>query len=221
MPRGSRTYYQRGRFISRKIAIDPKLNSQDDSHFLLFLMMIPHLDAEARLQGDAVIIKGLCCPKRKWPAEKVEEMLTVLQTLKREDGLGILERYMAKGINCLWMPGFESEQIGLQKDHEAKGKYGYSDIPYPPGKLTKLLKTKAKVEPIAEDTSFIEELRPKYPHLNLDEEWGKCQLWWSEGKREMKRPKSAFINWLSKAKVSNQPEAEPVETGDNMEGFEG
>ena len=215
----SRTYYQRGRFISRKIAIDHKLNSQDDSHFLLYLMMVPHLDAEARMFGNAVIIKGVCCPERKWSAEKVEEMLVRLQTIKRDDGLGILERYMAKSIHCLWMAGFEGEQIGLQKDHEAKGKYGYSDIPPPPGKLTKLLKTKAKVAPVIDDNSFIDELRPKYPHLDLDAEWEKCKLWWSEGKREMKRPKSAFINWLSKARGSTEPE--PVETGDKLEGFEG
>ncbi|KKL11206.1 hypothetical protein LCGC14_2548150 [marine sediment metagenome] len=212
-----RTYHQRGRFISRKIAIDPKVNSLDDSTFLLFLMLIPHLDAEGRMQGDPVMIRGWCCPKRSWSIEQIEEMLTSLQNTKREDGLGVIERYTANGTECLWMPGFESEQIGLQKDHEAKGKYGYSDIPYPPSKL---LKTKAKVEPVVEDTNFIEELRPKYPHLNLDEEWEKCKLWWSEGKREMKRPKSAFINWLSKAKVSNQLEPKSVETGDNMDGFE-
>ncbi len=212
---GSRTYHQRGRFISRKIAIDPKVNSLDDNIFLLFLMMIPHLDAEGRMQGDPVMIKGWCCPKRSWSAEQVEEMLIVLQNTKREDGLGVIERYVEKEIHCLWMPGFNSEQIGLQKDHEAKGKYGYSDIPYPPKKLL----SKAGVAPLAEDTSFIDELRPKYPHLNLDEEWEKCKLWWSEGKREMKRPKTAFINWLSKARGSKQTEPEQTETGDTSEGL--
>ena len=211
----SRTYYQRGRFISRKIAIDPKLNSQDDSHFLLYLMMVPHLDAEARMLGDAVIIKGVCCPKRKWSAEKVEEMLVRLQTIKRDDGLGILERYEAKGIHCLWMAGFEGEQKGLQKDHEAKGKYGYSDIPPPP----KVILRKFGVEPVTDDNSFIDELRPKYPNLDLDKEWDKCKKWWKKEGRKMKDPKRAFINWLSRARGSKQPE--PVETGDKLDGFKG
>ena len=72
MPQGSRTYYQRGRFVSRKIAIDHKLNRLDNNTFLLFLMMIPHLDAEGRMQGDPVIIRGLCCPKRGWSDDQVE-----------------------------------------------------------------------------------------------------------------------------------------------------
>lgn len=233
----SRTYYQRGRFISRKIAIDPKLNSQDDSHFLLFLMLIPHLDAEARLHGDAVILKGLCCPKRKWSAETVEEMLTILQTIKREDGLGILERYTAKGTECLWMPGFEGEQKGLQKDHEAKGKYGYSDIPPPPNRLLRMLEqgevTKPKIisppnklDPrLAEavknyEGTFGKVITPQvYERLkdivdnHSDDEYNKAV---DEAKTHKARSPIGYIetcleNW--------HREAEPVQTGDNLEGF--
>jgi len=203
--------------ISRKIAIDQKLNSLDDSTILLFLMMIPHLDAEGRMQGDSVVIRGFCCPKRKWTEEQIEIMLNTLQGQKRDDGLGILERYVANNTHCLWMPGFESEQIGLNKEREAKGKYGHSDIPPPPQRLLKM----AGEAPVIEDDSFIEELRPKYPELDLDEEWKACQLWWSESKKEMKRPKSAFLRWLKRSieiknyKGSNQ---KPKPSG-NREGM--
>jgi len=124
--------------VSRKIAIDPKVNDLDDTTFLCFLMMIPHLDAEGRLHGDPVILKGICFPKRDWTTEQIDSMLNTLQAAKREDGLGLIERYTAKGIHCLWMAGFESEQINFRKDHEAKGKYGYSDIPNPPKSLLKM-----------------------------------------------------------------------------------
>lgn len=134
----TRTYYNRGRMVSRKIAIDPKVNDLDDTTFLCFLMMIPHLDAEGRLHGDPVILKGICFPKRDWTTEQIDSMLNTLQAAKREDGLGLIERYTAKGIHCLWMAGFESEQINFRKDHEAKGKYGYSDIPNPPKSLLKM-----------------------------------------------------------------------------------
>ena len=128
----------KGRFVAKKIAVDPKLNQLDDTTFLFFLMLIPHLDAEGRMWGDAVIVKGACCPYRDWTVAQVDNMLSSLEAIKRQDGLGVVERYKRDGHNCLWMAGFEGEQRGLQKDHEAKGKYGYSDVPPPPDKLLKL-----------------------------------------------------------------------------------
>ncbi len=125
----------RGRFVSKKIALDPKLNQLDDTTFLFFLMLIPHLDAEGRMWGDAVIVKGMCCPYRDWSIVQVENMLSSLEAIKREDGLGVIVRYERYGHKCLWMAGFEGEQKGLQKDHETKGKYGYSDVPPPPQTL--------------------------------------------------------------------------------------
>lgn len=48
-------------------------------------------------------------------------------------------------------------------------------------------------------TLLLNALRAKYPDLNVDDEWEKCKLWWSEGNRKMKRPQSALRNWLEKA----------------------
>jgi len=36
--------------------------------------------------------------------------------------------------------------------------------------------------------------------LDIDKELEKFKLWWGEGKKELKRPKSAFRNWLDKAR---------------------
>ena len=127
----------KGRFISKKIAVDPKLNQLDDTTFLFFLLLIPHLDAEGRMWGDAVIVKGACCPYRDWTIDQVENMLLSLEAIKRDDGLGIVERYDRHNHKCLWMAGFEGEQKGLQKHREAEGKYGYSDVPPPPDALIK------------------------------------------------------------------------------------
>ena len=208
----------RGRFHSRKFSKDPKIWSlPDDSHRLLYAMIIDWLDCEGRIEGDTNIIKWQVAPRAKdWTVETIEQMLQTISKVKKPNGLGLLDFYTVNGIRYIWCSGFHSEQIGLQKDHEAP-----SEIPPPPSRLTKLLKTKANVKTVVEDTIFIEELRPKYPHLNLDEEWEKCQLWWSEGKHEMKRPKSAFINWLNKARGSNQAETESVKPEDKMGGFEG
>ncbi len=43
-----------------------------------------------------------------------------------------------------------------------------------------------------------DELRTKFPGLDLEFEARKCEAWWAEGKRELKRPKVALMNWLQK-----------------------
>lgn len=47
---------------------------------------------------------------------------------------------------------------------------------------------------------YVDALRKDYSDLNIDEELEKFKLWWGEGKKELKRPKSAFKNWLIKAR---------------------
>lgn len=42
-------------------------------------------------------------------------------------------------------------------------------------------------------------LKPKYPELNVKEEIEKCDTWWSEGRKKMTRPKTAYRNWLDRA----------------------
>ena len=44
------------------------------------------------------------------------------------------------------------------------------------------------------------ELRARFPGLDIDWESDKCVVWWHDQKRTMKRPRSAFLNWLDKAK---------------------
>ncbi len=209
-----RTYHQKGRFISRKIAVDSKVNSLDDSTFLLYLMLIPHLDAEGRMQGDPVMVMGWCCPRRGWSVEKIEGMLVTIQGVKRSDGLGMIERYVADSTHCLWMPGFEGEQKGLQKDREAKGKYGHSDIPPPPKKLLKMAGIKSSIE----DKSFLDELKAEYNHLDVDKEWVKCQLYYEGINKVIKNPKLALRNWLDKAKGSKRQS--PVRPSGNQQGMQ-
>jgi len=46
---------------------------------------------------------------------------------------------------------------------------------------------------------YAEELRDRFPYLDFDLELEKFQLYWSEGSRKLKRPKSALLNWMKKA----------------------
>jgi len=203
----------RGRFLDRDLSTNRQYWSLSSDTRNFWDLLILWLDAEGRMDGDLKIIKGMVCPLADWSLADIESMLQQLESLKRNNGLGWIERYTANGTACLWASGFEEHQKGLQKTREAKGRYGYSNIPPPPQKLLRM----AGEAPVIEDDSFIEELRPKYPGIDIDSEWEKCKLWWSEGNREMKRPKSALINWLNKAREING-DKEPKPSG-NQEGM--
>lgn len=55
---------------------------------------------------------------------------------------------------------------------------------------------------------YIEAIRPEYSDLDIDNELKKFYLWWGEGKRELKRPKLAFKNWLDKARIIKSEQGE-------------
>lgn len=63
---------------------------------------------------------------------------------------------------------------------------------------TKARKHLYKSKTAADFTKFINSLKTKYPELDIDTEWQRCQLWWAEGNRMMKRPQLALFNWLEK-----------------------
>lgn len=47
---------------------------------------------------------------------------------------------------------------------------------------------------------FKNSLKSQYPGLDVDKEWEGCLIWWSEGKKQMTRPKTALRNWLNIAR---------------------
>lgn len=74
-------------------------------------------------------------------------------------------------------------------------------------KETKLKETKGNKKELANLTfeEYIEhELRGEFTDFNIDEELKRFYLYWSEGKRKLQRPKSAFRNWLLKAREFKQ-----------------
>jgi len=51
---------------------------------------------------------------------------------------------------------------------------------------------------------YKEQLRKEFSDLDFDEEVKKFQLWWDEGDKKLKRPKSALRNWLVNARKFKQ-----------------
>ena len=75
----------------------------------------------------------------------------------------------------------------------------------------------SKSEPLVTD-----ELRTEFKDMDIDEELKKFTLYWSEGKRKLQRPKTAFRNWLTKAREFKQEKlGKPVRRtyDDGMEGM--
>ena len=135
----------RGRFLDRDLSVNRQYWSLNSDYRNFWDLLILWFDAEGRMDGDAKIIKGMVCPLSDWTTDEIELMLKKFESLKRNNGLGWVIRYHSNGKYYMWATGFGEHQKGLQKDREAKGKYGYSSIPYPPAKLLKIAE---KVQPI-------------------------------------------------------------------------
>jgi len=105
----------RGRFLSRVISLDEKVDAlSDDTARLLFTWLIPHLDCEGRQYGDPITIKSIVFPRRNISPKRIEKYLVELEKT------GLIVRYSVNGNTYLFSPQFEKHQTGLQKSKEAQ-----------------------------------------------------------------------------------------------------
>ena len=103
--------------ISKDISLDEKVNTlSNDTVRLLFTWLIPHLDVEGRMHGDALTFRSIVTPRRNISLKKIEEYLEELE--KHE----LILRYSVNGNQYLCAPNFEKHQIGLRKDKETISK---------------------------------------------------------------------------------------------------
>ena len=124
----------RGRFLSKSISLDEKVNAlSDDTCRLLFTWLIPHLDCEGRLHGDPTTVKSIIFPRRKISERRIDKYLDEIAKL------GLIFRYSINGNAYLSAPHFEKHQMGLQKSKEAQ-----SQIPPP---TPELVQSKDKLTP--------------------------------------------------------------------------
>ena len=104
----------RGRMISKVISLDEKVNAlSDDTARLLFTWLIPHLDCEGRMYGDALTVKSIVFPRRSISAQKVEKYL------KELENFSLIARYFVNGNEFLAMQNFDKHQTGLRKSQES------------------------------------------------------------------------------------------------------
>ena len=213
----------RGRMISKEISLDEKVDAlSDDTARLLFTWMIPHLDSEGRMYGEAQVFKSIVAPRRNYTIKKVEK------TLVEMEKLGLIERYSFNGNVYIYKPNFEKHQLGLRKEKEAQSKIPPKtpDLGRTKDGLTHLqveeeikvkveeeIKVKEEVkeerkspqQKEIEFNEYVEELRSEYSDIkDFDNQLKKFRLYWSEGTRKLVRPKTALRNWLDKAREYKQ-----------------
>jgi len=104
----------KGRFISKEISLDKRVNSLSDSTSMLgFTWLIPHLDCEGRTYGDPAIVKSLIFPRRPdITAEVVEDYI------QEWAAAGLIILYEADDDIYIQFPNFDKHQVGLRKDRE-------------------------------------------------------------------------------------------------------
>ena len=166
----------RGRMLSKDISLDEKVNAlSDDTARLLFTWLIPHLDVEGRMYGEAQVFKSIVAPRRPYSIKKVEKYL------KEMEKLGLIVRYSVNGNEYLFAPNFEKHQVGLRKDRESKSKIPINDgvttenrrsnDGISPAQVKVKVKVKVKGEKEREEGGCGGEPSPTPLHLNIYNEF--------------------------------------------------
>ncbi len=124
-----------GRFLKNKISLSHRVNALSDGGALIFTWMLGHLDCEGRMRGDAMFVKNIVVPYRKYSVKQVDKWLTQMTTLIK-DGQPLIQRYEVDGHQYIFYPGFSGEQGQSRIPGEApawKGKEAPSVLPAPSG----------------------------------------------------------------------------------------
>ena len=105
----------KGRFISKEICLDKKVNDLSDPWSVVgFTWLITHADCEGRVFGDPAVVRSLLFPRKQ---EITIEM--VEGYIKEWHNAGMIIWYEANGDKYIQFPNFETHQRGLRKDREA------------------------------------------------------------------------------------------------------
>jgi DnaD/phage-associated family protein len=131
----------RGRMVNKKISNSKRVNDLPLQAQLLFTWLIPHLDCNGCFWGSAQMIKSLVLPRKNWTKKQIESWLKIMEASKNSEGIPLIYRYKVRNFSdaeqYLFMPGFDSEQIGLRKDKEKP------EFPTFDGKMTESIRQKA------------------------------------------------------------------------------
>ena len=106
----------RGRFISKEITIDKKVNNLSSPWSMLgFTWLLTHADVNGRTYGDPAVVRSIIFPRR--PEVTIDE---VEGYIREWSGAGLINWYQVEDDMYIEFPNFAKHQIGLRYDKEAK-----------------------------------------------------------------------------------------------------
>lgn len=105
----------RGRMISGTISESRKFAAlANDTHRLIYLMVMPHVDKAGRFEADPVLIKGRCLTRLDVDSSTVEAWL------KDAAKVGLIHHYEANGIPVLEIVNFLEHNTPHHKEPASK-----------------------------------------------------------------------------------------------------
>ena len=106
----------RGRFISKEITLDKKVNSLSSAYSMLaFTWLLTHTDGYGRVYGDPAVVKSIIFPRRQdVTVDDVEGYI------REWSDTGLVVWYEVAGDKYIEFPNFSKHQVGLNMTKEAK-----------------------------------------------------------------------------------------------------
>ena len=106
----------RGRFVSKEISIDKKVNSLSSPWSMLaFTWLLTNADVSGRIYGDPAVVRSIVFPRQS--SVSVED---VEGFIREWDDCGLINWYEAEGDLYIEFPNFSKHQVGLRSDKEPK-----------------------------------------------------------------------------------------------------
>lgn len=105
----------RGRMISGTIGESRKFAAlANDTHRLIYLMVMPHVDKAGRFEADPILIKGKCLTRLDVDAS------TVQAWLEDAANVGLIHHYEARGMTVLEIANFKEHNTPHHKEPDSK-----------------------------------------------------------------------------------------------------
>lgn len=108
-----------GRFISKSISYDERLNELSLLSHFLYVQCIPHLDRDGLLTGERGAIKAMAVPAR----DEIDHAI-VAACIEEWKALELVTEYRSgRHGTALFFHGFHKNQVGMRYDRETPSRY--------------------------------------------------------------------------------------------------
>lgn len=202
----------RRRMIDPDIWHDTWFGNLTERQQVFFIGIISNCDDEGRILANPTYLRSRIFIYHDVPAEEIQSMLSHFNETNPNFHL-----YSINGDNFIQLLKWREYQkpqypkpskipapIELVKSSIVKSSIVKSSVVASLNESENNTMNESMNESMNEFDIFVEEKRKQFPELDLDLEKEKFYLYWSEGNKELKRPKQAFLNWLEKARQIRQ-----------------